>query len=556
MAKRVAVIGAGPSGLVTVKELLEEGHQPTCFERARAAGGVFRFDESDGVVWDSCRLTSSGPITAFSDFSVPAEGTGHLSAQEYAEYLSRYVKRFALEPHLRFGMKVQAVSRAQDGAWLVRVTDASGTVREERFDAVAVCSGLHQHPHFPRHPGQETFTGCVLHGSQYRRPEQVAGKRVLVVGGGESGGDIAAEVSRSAAATVLSLRRGIAVLPRRRRGFPNDYRTARISNSAATWVFQTRNPADRWKRLVYSIAFFPAVLADKIVQTITNIVYEDLPLFRWPPSETATRFRMRRVVRQLLRDSGGTVDEQFGTKGEEFVRAIATGRCRRAGPIERFEGPRVLFVDGSSFDPEIVIFATGFDSTVQFLDRETSEPARFLHLINPSLGPSFGFIGFVRPAYGAIPPLAELQARYFALLQSGKAKLPPDDQIERSIEAQQAFRRHHFRAVQGRLPHLVDFTSFADEVASWVGCKPTVDAVRAEGLGFRIRFFASAFVAAQYRLVGPHAKPDLAREVIGGLPISHPAPMLTLFYLRWVLSRLLHRALGKDLAPKLALGPR
>lgn len=561
VSKRVAVVGAGPSGLVTVKELLEEGHAPTCFEKAADPGGVFRFGETDGVVWESCRLTSSGPMTAFSDYPVLPHQTDHLLAGEYRDYLVRYAEAFGASPHLRLGTAVESVRPGPGGGWIVRSVANDGATREEPFDAVAVCSGSHQHPHLPRYPGQPEFPGTIIHASAYRRPEEIRGKRVLVVGGGESGGDIAAEVSGSAAETVLSLRRGVAVLPWWTRGRPNDYLTSRINNSAAHWVSQTRNPADRWKRRVYRWVFLPLVVVDKCVQTAVTVGYELLPLLdprrllagRAGLAEVRTRFRMRAVIRDLLRESGGTVAEQFGTKRDAFVRAIATGRCRRAGSIARFDGHRVVFEDGSTFEPEVVIFCTGFDRRVPFIDERLARGPRFLHLINPAVGANLGFVGFVRPAYGAIPPLAELQARYFALLQSGKLALPPEAEMRRSIDQLTRFRGHYFRAVQGRLDYLVDYTSFSDDLAERIGCKPSLTALRRESSAFRRRFFAAPFVAAQYRLVGPHAKPAIARTVIAGLPITHPAPMVALYYLRWTLSRLLHRWLGPEFAPKLGL---
>ena len=101
MAKRIAVVGAGPSGLVTVKELAEEGHEPTCFERAAGLGGVFRFGEKDGVVWESCRLTSSPLLTSFSDFPAPADRVMHLRVGEYVDYLDRYCDAFDLSVRTR-----------------------------------------------------------------------------------------------------------------------------------------------------------------------------------------------------------------------------------------------------------------------------------------------------------------------------------------------------------------------------------------------------------------------------------------------------------------------
>jgi dimethylaniline monooxygenase (N-oxide forming) len=128
--------------------------------------------------------------------------------------------------------------------------------------------------------------------------------------------------------------------------------------------------------------------------------------------------------------------------------------------------------------------------------------------------------------------------------------------MQESIEHWTRFRAHMFRAVWGRLDHLVDHTPFCDELASQIGCKPTRWAVWQEGLRFRLRFFAAPFVAAQYRLVGPHAKPWITREVITHLPIMHPLPDLINLYLRWTMSRILHRVLGPEFSPKLELQER
>lgn len=542
------MIGAGPSGIVTTKELLEAGHEPICFEQAGGLGGVFRFDEADGVVWESCRLVSSGLVTAFSDFPVPPSKRGHMTAGEYTGYLGDYCEAFGVDSHLRFETTVSAVTRDGDG-WLVRTADASGA-REERYDAVAVCSGLHQHPQRPTFPGEETFTGTVLHGAEYRRPGLVAGKRVLVVGGGESGADIVAEVSAHAAETVVSLRRGVAVLPRLIRGQPNDYRTTRISNSAAHWVFETRNPADRRKLNVYRIAFFPLVLADKIVAVAARLAGRAKARL----TETPLARRTARLSEELLAESGGTLQEQFGTKSAEWVEAIAAGRCRRVEAITRFEGRRVVLEDGEELEPDLVILCTGFEVGIPFLEPGIAGESRYLHTFAPSVGPSLGLIGLVRPAFGAIPPLAELQARWFALAVGGDVPLPPEQEMRASIEARRAFRDHYFRALpRDRPAELVDFTSTCDELARHIGCKPTRAVLARESRRLRRRFDTGPFVAAQYRLVGPGAKPELARQVIAELPSAYPRHELAAFYLRRSLSRILHRALGPQYAPKLEL---
>jgi dimethylaniline monooxygenase (N-oxide forming) len=553
LLKHVAVIGAGPSGLVTVKELLAEGHMPTCFEKATSLGGVFCFRDTDGVVWESCRLTSSGLMTAFSDYPVPADLSGHMRASDYVEYLRAYSKAFGVEQHIRFGTTVESVAAHPDGGWTVQTRDGQGS-SEEHFDSVAVCSGLHQHPHIPRIAGLETFTGDVIHGAEYRWSAQFTGKRVLVVGAGESGADVAAEAASHSSEAVLSLRRGVSVLPRNVFGKPNDFVTSRLNNTAAAWIFQTRNPADDPKRAVYRWAFLPFVVLDKCLQLVFRLFWEVLPLLR-APSVAAARvnLRTRELRKRLLEMSGGTVNEQFGTKTDEFVRALVEGSCRLAPAIARFDGPRVVFEDDSEFTPDLVVCCTGFDAKTPFLDNALTKTPRFLNTFNPDAGEGLGFIGFLRPAYGAIPPLAELQSRWFALLQSGRLALPPEIEMRRSIDRWTEYRRHVFRAVRGRLDELVDYTPFCDELASRIGCKPTWRDIRAQSRRFRRRFVAAPFVAAQYRLVGPHARPELSRAVIEKLPIAHPLPDSLNLHLRCKLSRALHRLLGPAYAPKLEL---
>jgi dimethylaniline monooxygenase (N-oxide forming) len=380
---------------------------------------------------------------------------------------------------------------------------------------------------------------------------------VLVVGGGESGADIAAEVSEHASETVLSLRRGVAVVRRRFRGFPNDYRLSRITHSAAHWITLTTHPRDDGKRRLYHAVFLPVAAFDRAARAWASWLdlVHALPL-RSPRAairELRTRLRCRAIIASLLRQSGGAVLEQFGTKSDEFVRALADGRCRRVGAIRRLDHERVVFEDGSTFEPDLVILCTGFEPTVPFLDDALVKADRFLHMIDPVIGPRLAFIGFVRPAHGAIPPVAELQARYLARLLSGRAALPGDAEMRASMARIADTRQFGFRAVRDRLAWLVDYTSFCDEIAARIGCKPTRAALRRERPGVRLRFYMAPFVAAQYRLVGPHARPDIARQVIGGLRIAHPIAMLAAFSLRWTLSRLMHRILGDGFAPKLKI---
>jgi dimethylaniline monooxygenase (N-oxide forming) len=125
--------------------------------------------------------------------------------------------------------------------------------------------------------------------------------------------------------------------------------------------------------------------------------------------------------------------------------------------------------------------------------------------------------------------------------------------MARGIVEQERARDHAFRPLAGRIAELVDHTAFCDALADRIGCKPTRALVARESRAFRRRFDAGPFVAAQYRLTGPHARPELARAVIEALPVAHPATEVLALRLRWALSRLLRRWRGPAWGPKLEL---
>ena len=228
--RTVAVIGAGASGLVAAKYLKEAGYEVSCFEKDAGIGGAFVTK-----AYDSARLVSSKFLTAFSDLRSPESDAPHLSLPDYVEYLKAYADKHDLWSLITFGARIESITRqgkeGVGGPYSLRIRPeptarhraeaypvdeprATQAVAETRiFDAVCVCSGLHEAPYVPQIVGLERFEGEVLHSADYKDSATFAGKRVLVIGCGETGMDLAYRAVQVASQAALSIKTGFLVVP-------------------------------------------------------------------------------------------------------------------------------------------------------------------------------------------------------------------------------------------------------------------------------------------------------------------------------------------------------
>src|SRR5919202_6201684 len=206
---RVAVIGAGVSGIAAAKCLMEEGLDPVVFEQSAAIGGIWRYDESQpdggGPAYRGLRTNTSKQTTAFSDFPFPKHLPDFPPRAEMLRYLDDYADHFHVRERIRFRTEVTSVTPAGAGRWIVASRWADGS-RIEPFDAVVVGSGIFRDPMLPPIPGTATFTGTIIHSRAYTVPARFAGQTVLVVGGGSSATDVAVEVSRVSRHVFMSVR--------------------------------------------------------------------------------------------------------------------------------------------------------------------------------------------------------------------------------------------------------------------------------------------------------------------------------------------------------------
>ena len=189
---KVAVIGAGASGLTCIKACLEEGLEPVCFEQEDEIGGLWRFTEkeSHSSVYRSTIINTSKEMMCFSDFPIPRDFPPFMHHKRIMEYFHMYAKHFDLYKYVRLQHKVVELKQAADfeetGAWEIAYQDLQGgqpdLVKKEVFGAVMLCIGHHSAPTWPSFPGMEKFQGKQMHSHSYKDFREFEDKTVLIVG--------------------------------------------------------------------------------------------------------------------------------------------------------------------------------------------------------------------------------------------------------------------------------------------------------------------------------------------------------------------------------------
>jgi len=219
-----AVVGAGPHGLSALKALLQNGIAADGYERESDVGGNWNFGAENSRVYESTHTISSKPFTQFPDFPMPDSYPDYPSHRQVKEYFGRYADHFGLRKRISFGHDVVRALPVEDGrAWDVTVRDrVSAQETTYRYAGLVVGNGHNWSPKIPQYPGQDTFSGEILHSADYKGADVLRGRRVLVVGAGNTGCDVAVEGAQNAVHTWHSTRRGYYYNPKYMTGRPSD----------------------------------------------------------------------------------------------------------------------------------------------------------------------------------------------------------------------------------------------------------------------------------------------------------------------------------------------
>jgi cation diffusion facilitator CzcD-associated flavoprotein CzcO len=421
----VCVIGAGVSGLTAGKALGDFGVPYTCFEASDEVGGNWYFQNPNGQssAYRSLHIDISKPSISFRDFPMSDRYPDYPHHAHIHEWLCDYADAFGLREHIRFNARVRRAERGRRGGWRVVLGDGG----EHRFDALLVCNGHHWSPRRPSFPG--SFDGPQIHSHDYIDPStplDLHGKRVLVVGIGNSAVDIVSELARKTVCDTvfLSTRSGAYVVPKYLFGKPTDQ-------------VVKPNPllsAGMQRRL------------GRVLQRVINGRMEDFGL----PTPN-----------HRFLDAHPTVSS-------ELLGRLGAGDAVAKGDVEELLGDRVRFADGSVEPLDAIIYATGYNIEFPFLDPElVSAPENVLPLFKRMFKPGIddlAFIGFGQ-AIPTIFPFAELQSKLAARWLSGDWAPPSDAEMRVEIPRDEAFHTGHFVA-KPRHTMQVDWYAFERELNS------------------------------------------------------------------------------------------
>jgi dimethylaniline monooxygenase (N-oxide forming) len=419
---RACIIGAGSSGIAAAKALHERGIPFDCLEKSDRVGGNWVFANKNGMsaAYRDLFINTSRPRMEYSDFPMPESYPDFPHHTHIAAYFDDYVDHFGLREKIDFETGVQHASRREDGGWEIELD--SGETRS--YDALLVANGHHWNARWPEpaFPGAETFAGEQLHAHSYRDNSIFAGKRVVILGMGNSAMDIAVESSYVASRTYLAARQGAWIVPKYMFGKPVD----QLPN----------NP---------HVPF-------KIRQRMTQQL---IKTYVGPPE------------RYGLPKPNHRFGEAHPTVSGRILDRIQHGTITPKPNIDSFEASRVRFVDGSAVDADVVVYCTGYKITFPFFDTDfLSAPENHIELFrrvfHPDI-PNLFFIGLLQPL-GAIMPLAEAQGAWVGDYLLGEYALPPAAALRADIDADQAAMRRRYVASK-RHTIQVDFDDYLHALA-------------------------------------------------------------------------------------------
>ena len=379
---RYCIVGAGPCGLLAARAFRLAGIPYDHFERHSGAGGIWDIDNPGSSMYESAHFISSKYTSNFFGLPMPDHYPDYPDHRQLLDYIRGFSDSFGLTPNIAFNTEVRRAEPlgedAKDG-W--RVTLGNGETR--RYKGIISANGVTWHPNLPAYPGLESFKGETLHTVDYRDPALLRGKRVLIVGAGNSGVDIACDAARNADAAFISVRRGYRFIPKHVFGVPTDvFLSGQVHPPKGVVI-----PDD------------PSAMLDAIVGDLTRY---GLPA----PDHKAL--------------------ESHPIMNTQILHYLAHGDLKAKRDVKAFTPNGAIFTDGSEEKLDLVLFATGYNYNIPYLDEslftwKQGHPELYLNIFHRRLHglAVVGFIEFASAGYQRFDEMAQMAAMDAYLRQSG-----------------------------------------------------------------------------------------------------------------------------------------
>jgi dimethylaniline monooxygenase (N-oxide forming) len=488
--KTVGIVGAGVSGLVALKTLMAEGFECSVFERGAVLGGVW----ADGYANFGVQVQKE--LYEYPDWPLPDDATSFTPGPELQRYLEAYADHFGLRPHIHLKREVLDVRPRSDGfaGWALAIRDEAGQ-RKEAFDLVVICVGLYsEEPYRPEFEGHEAFRGEILHVSEVKSRELLAGRRVAVVGFGKSATDMALESAAAAEETHIVLREPHWPLPSKLAGVL-PFKWGILNRMTSTLLPLHQHPTT-FESAVHRLGRPLVWLWWRLVEVL---------------------LRVQHGLGREIEDGENLLPDkpiEHGAFGEStmlprpaFYRSIHEGRIRaHRSTVRRLNETGIELSNGRELAIDLLVLATGWRTGFGFLAPELRESLSFeedgLYLYRQILHPDAPRLAFIGQASTVCSMLTySLQARWLAELFTGRVELPDREAMRCEIEGMKRWKRSWMPPSPGRGARLLaHMQHYHDELLRDFGADP----LRKRG-----------FFGPLKELIAPYEPSDY-REIVSG----------------------------------------